>query len=72
MPRAAVFATIVAVVALNLAVAYAIARAVGMRDLEVSGPALWALLAVGALGAVVAVARWRAFVAQSRARREDS
>ncbi len=59
--------TIAALTSLNLAVAYLIARAAGLRGIEFPDPLIWLLLAVGLAAAVAAILGWRRYVAEARA-----
>lgn len=64
VPLSAVLSTVLALVSVNLVLAYVLARAVGsIRD--VPAAALWALLAIGVLSALVAVAGWRRYLARA-------
>lgn len=57
-----ILATALAFATLNLVVAYAIARALGMRAFELSGVTLWVLVLVGLMAAAVAVVLWRRYL----------
>ncbi len=72
VPRGAIALTVVALVALNLAAAYALAAATGARPFDLPSAAVWVFAAAGVLAAALAVLGWRAYVRESRARRGAS
>lgn len=59
--------TIAALTSLNLAVAYLIARAAGLRGIAFPDLVIWLLLAIGLAAAVGAVVGWRRYIADARA-----
>ena len=63
-PWSAIVATALAVTAINLPVAYLIARAVGARDLGLPILGVWLVLVLGVLAAVAAVYLWRRYLAR--------
>jgi membrane protein implicated in regulation of membrane protease activity len=62
-PWSAIVATILAITAINVPVAYLIAQAAGARSLGVPLAGVWALLALGVLAAVAAIYLWRRYLA---------
>lgn len=66
VPLSTVALTVVGVVLLNLTCAYVLARAASLRVIELPDSLLWSLAALGVLSGLLAVLRWRAFVAEAR------
>lgn len=68
VPLSTVALTVVGVVLLNLTFAYVLARAASLRVIETPDAVLWPLVTLGLLSGTLAVLRWRAFLAEARAK----
>lgn len=66
VPATAVALTAVSLVLLNVAFAYLLSRAASLRVMDLPDAVLLAIAALGMLAGILAVVRWRAFVAEAR------
>jgi membrane protein implicated in regulation of membrane protease activity len=64
--RAAVVSTVAAVVALNVVLAYILARVAGMRGIELPTVAVWLLAIAGVATAGAAALLWRRYLRERR------
>jgi uncharacterized membrane protein YidH (DUF202 family) len=64
--RTAVVITVAAVVMVNLVVAYTLARAAGMRGIELPTAAVWLVTLAGVATTGAAVILWRRYLRQRR------